>query len=90
MTEEITGRGAGDKSMTTLRLTTQGVTKDYNAGQNHVQEVAAVDADGKQYTVVLWGDNGDVFRNTLTRAGVTAAIAGELKGDRMTPREMKA
>jgi erythromycin esterase-like protein len=76
--------------MTTLTLITQGVTKDYNSGHNHVQEVAAVDADGKQYTVVLWGHNGDVFRNALTLAGVTAAIVGELNGDRMTPREVKA
>jgi hypothetical protein len=76
--------------MTTLTLTTQGVTKDYNSGHNRVQEVTAVDADGKQYTIVLRGHNGDAFRNTLTRAGITAAIAGELNGDRMTPREVKA
>ena len=76
--------------MTTLKLTTQGVTKDYNSGHNRVQEVTAVDAQGKKYTIVLRGHSGDVFRNTLTRAGVTAAIAGELNGDRMTPREVRA
>jgi hypothetical protein len=76
--------------MTTLKLTTQGVTKDYNSGHNRVQEVTAVDAQGKQYTIVLRGHSGDVFRNTLTRAGITAAIVGELNGERMTPREIEA